>query len=312
MKAAQITGYGGQEVHILNNEVPKPIAATGQVLVEVQAAGVNPFDIKVREGQARHLAELRFPATLGGDVAGTVVEVGENVEGFTVGQEVYGQAGALSSQGSFAEFTLVKAGQLAVKPASTDWTTAAALPLVSVSAYQAMIDHMGLQPGQKILIHGGAGGIGSMAIQLAKQLGAYVTTTASTKETEFAKSLGADEVIDYTNQDFSTMLTDYDAVFDTVGGETNTKSYAVLKTGGALVSMVDQPNEALVSQKNIQYTTQFTQVTTERLTKIAELVDAGKLTINVDKVFPLDQAADALDYLKNGHPRGKVVVRVKS
>ncbi len=273
---------------------------------------MNPFDVKVRDGAARSMAELSFPAILGGDVAGFVSEVGAGVSGFEIGQAVYGQAGALSGHGSFAQYTPVKASQLAAKPANVDFTTAAALPLVSVSAYQALVDHMNLQPGQKILVHGGAGGIGSMAIQLAKHLGAYVATTASAAEADFVKSLGADEVIDYTTQEFSTILKDYDAVFDTVGGETNKKSYTVLKPEGALVSMVAQPNEQLIKQYSVHYTYQFSKVTTDRLTHIAELVDNDTLKVYVDKIFPLAETREALEYLKTGHPRGKVVIQVKS
>lgn len=311
MKAVQITGYGGKDTVRVATDVEKPSLSKGQVLVEVQAAGVNPFDLTVREGRARQMVELNFPATLGGDVCGVVVEVGEGVTELSAGQAVYGQAGALSGHGSFAEYTPVKAGQLAAKPTTVDFITAAALPLVSVSAYQALVDHMNLQAGQKILIHGGAGGIGSLAIQLAKHLGAYVATTASSHDTDFVKNLGADEVIDFAAQDFAEILKDYDAVFDTVGGETNTKSYTVLKPGGTLVSMLVQPDEALVEQYKVRYTAQFTQVTTERLNKITELVDGSTLKVNVDKVFPLDQAAEALEYLQTGHPRGKVVIQIK-
>lgn len=312
MKAAQIDDYGARDVMKIINTAPKPYAGSGQVLVEVYAASVNPFDVKVREGYVRQMAELSFPATLGGDVAGKVAEIGEGVTGFEVGQAVYGQAGALSSQGSFAQFTPVKIEQLAAKPVTVDFITAAALPLVSVSAYQALVDHLDLESGQKILIHGGAGGIGSIAIQLAKHLGAYVATTVRNSDIDFVKNLGADEIIDYKTQDFTSILKNYDAVFDTVGGETNAKSYAVLKTGGALVSMVEQPDDALVKQYDVRYTRQFTQVTTERLTGIAELVDNGILKVNIDKIFTLDQAAEALEYLATGHPRGKVVIQIKS
>ncbi len=311
MKAAQIDGYGAKDVMEVTDTAPTPNVSAGQVLVESYTASVNPFDVKIREGLVRQMAELNFPAILGGDVSGIVAEVGEGVIDLEVGQAVYGQAGALSGQGSFAEFTLVKARQLAAKPKTVDFVTAAALPLVGVSAYQALIDHLDLKSGQKILIHGGAGGIGSLAIQLAKHLGAYVATTARTADTDFAKDLGADEVLDYTTQDFRSILKDYDAVFDTVGGETNTKSYTILKSGGALVSMVEQPNDELVKQYNTEYTYQFTQVTTARLTHITELVDKHIIKINIDKIFPLDEAAEALDYLATGHPRGKVVIQIK-
>lgn len=311
MKAAQINGYGGLEA-VQVGEADKPTPAAGQVLVEVHAAAVNPFDVKVREGLVRNMAELNFPATLGGDAAGTVAALGAGVTGFQLGQAVYGQAGALSGQGSFAEFTPVKAEQLAAKPTSLDFTAAAALPLVGCSAYQALVDHINLKAGQKILIHGAAGGIGSVAVQLAKHLGADVAATAGAEDADFVKSLGADEVIDYRGQDFAALLKDYDAVFDTVGGETNRKSYTVLKPGGALVSMSEKPDDELVNKYAVLYTAQFTRTTTERLTKVAELVDAGNLKVHIDKIFPLDQAAEALEYQKTGHPRGKIVIRIKS
>ena len=310
MKAAQINGYGGKDVLAITSDAPKPTAGPGQVLVEVYAAGINPFDWKVREGFV-NLPNLQLPATLGGDVAGVVAEIGEGVSGFEPGQAVYGQAKAAGGQGSYAEFTPVKAEQLAAKPSSVDYVAAAALPLAATSAYQGLVDHISIKTGQKILIHGGAGGIGSYAIQIAKHIGAYVATTASAEEADFVKSLGADEAIDYKTQDFSTIIKGYDAVFDTVGGETNSKSYQVLKPGGTLLSMVEQPIEDLVREFAIKYIHQASKTTQERLTKVAELVDKGVLKINVDKVFPLEQAAEALEYLKTGHPRGKVVLKVK-
>jgi len=312
MKAAQISTYGGKDALQATDKAPKPSAGSGQVLVEVRAAGVNPFDWKVREGYMKDAVPMDLPATLGGDVAGVVAEIGENVEGFITDQAVYGQANALSGQGSYAEFTPVKAGQLAAKPETVDFTTAAALPLAATSAYQALVDHVGLQKGQKILIHGGAGGIGSLAIQLAKHLGAYVATTATDDGLAFVKELGADEVIDYKSEDFSAVIKDYDAVFDTVGGETNKKSYVVLKEGGALVSMVEQPDEELAAGRGIKYTAQATRSTSERLEAIAELVDKGVLKPQIDKVFPLDQAAEALEYVKTGGPKGKVVLEIKN
>lgn len=309
MKAAQLTEYGGKD-SIQISEVPRPKPASGQILVKVNAFSVNPFDYTVREGIYKEFIPLILPATLGGDLAGTVEEIGEDVTGFEVGQEVYGMAGATSGNGSFAEYAPVSVKQLAPKPKTTDFISAAALPLASLSAYQGIIEHIGLKAGQKILIHGGAGGIGSQAIQIAKNIGAYVATTVNTPDLEYVKDLGADEVIDYTNQDFSTILSDYDAVFDTVGGETNKKSYKALKKDGNFVSMVVDFDEKLVRETGINYIHQNTIATAENLTKIAELVDAGKLIVNIDKVFTFDQPAEALEYLKTGHPRGKVVVQV--
>ena len=311
MKAAQISGYGGQDALQITNDAPKPQAGAGEVLVEVYAASTNPFDYKVREGYLKEYIPLQFPAILGGDVAGKVVAIGDDVEGFEIGQAVYGSAGAAGGHGSYAEFTVVKSGQLAPKPKNIDFNTAAALPLAAVSAYQAVVDHINLQTGQKILIHGGAGGIGALAVQIAKNLNAHVATTVSASDAEYVKSLGADEVIDYKAEDFATKISGYDAVFDTVGGETADQSYQVLKPGGTLVSMAAQVNEALAKQYDVNFISQSTTFTPERLKAVTELVEAGKLKVNVDKVFPLDQAAEALEYLKTGHPRGKVVIQVK-
>lgn len=310
MKAAQINEYGDLEVVKLNENAEKPQPGPGQVLVEVYAAGVNPFDNSVRSGRARSMKELEFPATLGGDVAGVVAGLGEAVEGVKVGDEVYGQARALSGNGSFAEYTPVNATSLSPKPTSVGFIEGAALPLAGTSAYQALVDTLHLQPGQKILIHGGAGGIGSIAVQLAKNLGAYVATTAAGKDLDFVTELDADQVINYETQDFSALLKDYDAVFDTVGGETLSKSFKVLRPGGKLVTM--KGDSEAIPPNNIEVVKQSSHVTTERLSKLAELVDAGLLKVKVDKVFSLEEASEALGYLQNGHPRGKVVIKVKN
>ena len=309
MRAAQITGFGGTENLKVTDGATKPAAGEGQVLVEVHAASVNPFDWKVMAGQAG--TNLPLPATLGGDVAGVVAEVGAGVEGFEVGQEVYGQANAMSGEGSFAEFTPVKASQLGAKPHNTDFVAAAALPLTAVSAFQALIDTLHLGEGQKILIHGGAGGIGSLAIQLAKHLGAHVATTASPQDVDYVKQLGADEVIDYTTEKFEEKLHDFDAAYDTIGGDTYTRSFEVLKSGGQIVSMLEQPNEELAKQHNVTAFHQFTAVTPERLRGVTKLVEDGVLTPTVDRTFPLDEAPQAMDYLHTSHHRGKVVLKVK-
>lgn len=311
MRATQIDSYGDKSVVHITEGLPEPAVGAGQILVEVHAAGVNPFDWKVREGLTRSMAELPFPATLGGDFAGVVAEVGTDVTDVQTGDEVYGQANALGGQGSYAEFTPVKATSLARKPKSLDFIHAAAVPLAAVSAYQALVEHMQLHPKQKVLIHGGAGGIGTFAIQLAKHLGAHVATTASANDADYVKGLGADEVIDYKSQDFSTILKDLDAVYDTIGGKTYTKSFQVLKQGGIIVSMLEQPDEALAKRSKVTAVVQYTKVTTERLNKITELLENGALAVHVSKTFPLSQAGEALDYLHEGKHRGKVVLAVK-
>ncbi len=312
MKAAQMDQYGGATVVTTVSGAPKPTIAPTQVLVEVAAAGVNPFDWKVREGLVRQMAELTFPgAVLGGDFSGVVSEVGAEVNDVSIGDEVYGQAGALSSRGSFAQFAPVAQSSMGPKPDSLSATEAAALPLVGVSAYQALVEILQLNPGQKILIHGGAGGIGSVAIQLAKHLGAQVATTASASDADYVKNLGADNVIDYHQQSFKDEISNYDAVFDTIGGETFAQSFEVLRAGGAIVSMSAAADPILDAKFHVTSTGMFTQVTTARLAKLTGLVNRGVIKVHIDRTFPLEQAAEALQYLKTAHARGKVVIEVK-
>ena len=312
MKAAQIINYGGSEVVKINNNAPKPIVSRGRILIEVHAAGINPVDWKIREGYMKQMAPLQFPATLGGDFSGVVTEVGDGVSGFEKGDEIYGQAGITrSGSGSFAEFATADVNTAAHKPKNLSHVEAAALPLTGVSAWQALVDHIGLSRGKKILIHGGAGGIGTIAIQLARHLGAYVTATAGEKDLQHVKELGADEAIDYKNQSFENMLHNYDAVYDTVGGETYVKSFRVLKKGGIIVSMLEQPRPELMEQYGVNAIGQFTQMNSERLSRLAELADKRVIKVYVDKTFPLDQAGEALEYLQSGHPRGKVVLKMK-
>lgn len=308
MKAAQINKYGGSEVVEININTPKPAAARGQLLVEVYAAGVNPIDWKIREGYI----PLKFPATLGGDFSGVIADIGEGVSGFKKGLEVYGYASMLGvGSGSFAEFVLADAKAMALKPKNITHVEAGAFPLTGVSAWQALVDHIGLSRGKKILIHGGAGGIGSIAIQLARHLGAYVATTVSAKDMQYVKELGADEAIDYKNQKFEDMLHNYDAVFDTVGSETYIRSFKVLRKGAIIVSMLEQPPSDLIKQYGVNAIGQLTQVNSERLSKLAELADKRVIKVHVDKTFPLEQAGEALAYLQSGHPRGKVVLKMK-
>ncbi len=312
MKAAQINEYGGSEVVKINKNAPEPTVTQGHLLIEVHAAGVNPIDWKIREGYMQQMVPLKFPATLGGDFSGIVVEVGESVSGYKKGDEIYGQASITrGGSGSFAEFALADANTIAHKPLKTNYVEAAALPLTGASAWQALVDHMGLSRGKKILIHGGAGGIGSIAIQLARHLGAYVATTVSAKDMQYAKELGADEVIDYKNQSFEDMLHNYDAVYDTVGGETYVRSFSVLKRGGIIVSMLEQPDSNLMERYGVNAIGQLTQVNTERLSKLAELVDKSVINEHIEKTFPLEQAGEALAFLQKGHPRGKVVLKIK-
>ena len=245
------------------------------------------------------------------DFSGVIEKVGQGVSEFRQGDEVYGQASIMSGgSGAFAEMALANADTIAHKPRSLSHTEAAGLPLVGVSAWLALVQTISLQKSQKILIHGGAGGIGSVAIQLAKHLGAYVATTVSTIDKQFAKELGADEIIDYQTQTFEELIRDCDAAFDTVGGETYSRSFKVLKRGGIIVSMLEQPNQELMKQFGVKATFQFTQLSRDRLTKLAQWVDQNNIRVNVDKTFPLEEAGKALDYQRDVRPRGKVVLAI--
>jgi NADPH:quinone reductase-like Zn-dependent oxidoreductase len=309
MKAAQINEYGDASV-VQINEVDKPAAGEGQVLIEVHASSLNPFDSKLRDGAMPNIP-LKFPATLGGDIAGVVVEIGPGASDFAVGDKVYGQAAVVAgNSGAFAEYAATKVGQIAKAPANLDFAEAASLPLVGVSAVQALAEHINLQPGQKILIHGGSGGIGSIAIQVAKHLGAYVATTAPGEAMDFVKGLGADEVIDFKTQDFTTLVHDYDAVFDTVGGDVFEKSLGVLKQGGVAVSMIAHVEDAAAQQHGVTAISQGTKVTTEKLEKLAKLVEDGVVTPQVAKVFPLGQVQEAFRFRETQHYTGKVVLQI--
>lgn len=312
MHALQINKYGGPEVMEINPQAPELAVTEGKVLVEVSAASVNPIDWKIRQGYLAQMVPLQFPVTLGGDFSGVVKAVGNGVTTLKVGDEVYGQAGALlGGSGSFAEYTVTAAKNVALKPNNLTHAEAASLPLVAVSALQALYEHLQLQADQVILIHGGAGGIGAFAIQLAKHIGAKIIATVGTDDMNYVLKLGADQTIDYKTQKFEDVIKEVDAVFDTVGGETYTRSFTVLKPGGMIVSMVEQPQTDLMEQYHVQAIAQFTQVTTERLEQLKTLVEQGVIKTHVDKTFPLMAAADALRYLETGHPRGKVVITVK-
>lgn len=312
MKALQISQYGTADVLELNQNAPNPVPGKEQVLVEVYAASLNPIDWKVRTGYMKDAVPFTMPATLGGDCCGMVAGVGGSVSGLKIGDRVYGYASLLSGgSGSFAEFVAAKPATLALAPQKAGFAEAAALPLVGASAVQAIEEHIKLQRSQKILIHGGAGGIGSLAVQLAKSIGAHVTTTASEQDRAYVKELGADEMIDYKDEAFEQKLRDLDAVFDTVGGPTTEKSFKVLRKGGTLVTMLGQPDAGLAQQHGVTAIGQHTHVTTEVLKRLAQLVDSGTIKIHIHKVFPLEKAKEAFELIEKGQPRGKVILEIK-
>jgi len=316
MKSARIKGYGSARdvIEIDQNASVPNDPSEEKVLVKVKAAGVNPIDWKISEGYMQQIMPIEFPATPGGDFSGIVEKAGAGVSDIKQGDEVYGQSSVvIGGSGTFTEMTLTNADNIAQKPKTLSHEEAAGLPTVGVTAWQALVDTIGLSKGQKILIHGGAGGVGSIAIQLAKYIGTYVATTVSEKNKQFVKDLGADEIIDYKTQTIEDVLTshDYNAVLDTVGGETYTRSFKILKrNSGIIVSTLEQPNQELMEKYGVKAIFVFSQANRERLTKLAQWVDQNNVHVNVDKTFPLDDAAKALDYQKVAHPRGKVVLAI--
>lgn len=312
MKAAQIISYGDASV-ITINEVDAPKLENGHALVDVYAASINPFDIKLRSGVMKDGLPLTFPFTLGGDFSGIVSEVGEGVSHIKEGDRVFGQSyGFGGSSGAFADMTLVNADHVAVAPSNCSFEEASTLPLVGASALQALTEHIAIQPGQKLFIHGGGGAIGSIAIQIAKYLGAYVATTATDGDLEYVKQLGADEILDYKELHFAEVLHDFDAVFDTVGGDDFTRSLAILKKGGTAVSMVDNAKEGRAEELGVHAFMQMTHTTTDLLNKLRYLVEGGVVTARIGKVFSFAKVREAFETRESGHVRGKVVISIKS
>lgn len=312
MKAAQIARYGHADA-VTVQEVDVPVPGPGQVLVEVHASSINPVDTYIREGKRQERFPLRLPVTLGYDVAGVVRQLGEGVTSLRVGDKVYGQAAATAGgTGAFAEYAAAPAARLARMPANLGFTDAASLPLVGVSALQAVVEYMKVQPGQKVLVHGGGGGIGSVAIQIAKHAGAHVATTATGEDLAFVRRLGADEVIDYRSQRFDEILSGYDAAFDTVGRDTYARSFKVLKRGGILVSMTHPPQTDLPQRYGVTAVDESTRMETAALDALTRLVEAGVVTPHVDRAYSLERVRDAFEDKERGggSVRGKIAIVV--
>jgi NADPH:quinone reductase-like Zn-dependent oxidoreductase len=312
MKAVKFSKYGGIDVLELDTNAEEPGIKEGQILVEVKAVSINPIDYKVRLGYMKEFVPLKFPATIGGDFAGIVKEVRGAGSEFKRGDAVFGQATVLAGgSGSFAELAAANITSTAHAPKKIDLIQAAALPLAGSSAVQAIEDTIKLQKGQKILIHGGAGGIGSIAIQVAKSIGAHVATTVSERHIAFVKELGADIVIDHSKQAFDEILKDFDAVLDLVGGDALAKSFSVLKKGGVLVTLAGRPDEALAEKSGVRAIGQMTVTDTKHLDRVASLVDKDAIRVIVDKVFTIDWAREAFTHAEQNHPRGKVLLTMK-
>ena len=304
MQAIRIHHFGGPEVLQLD-EIDKPGAEGGKLRIRVAAASVNPVDYKIRKGGYPRVTESSLPITLGRDVAGVV----ETAAGdFKVGDEVYAHLDW--ADGGYADYAVVIPGGAAAKPKTLDMVAAAGVPLAATTAWQGLFDHGGLKAGQSVLIHGGAGGVGGFAVQFAKAKGAHVIATASGDGLRTVRGYGADEVVDHEKQRFEDVAHDVDLVFDVIGGETQDRSFAVLKPGGALISTVQEPDKARAAEKHLKAERYMATPNGGQLAEIAALIDAGKVKVEVARTFPLAQAADAHCFLENEHPHGKVVLIV--
>jgi NADPH:quinone reductase-like Zn-dependent oxidoreductase len=313
MKAVRIHRHGGPEV-LSYEDAPVPEPAAGEVLVRVHAAGVNPVDWKVRSS-ASPKSPRALPAILGWDVSGTVARLGDGVSSFALGDAVYSRPD-IARDGAYAEYMVVRASELAAKPRSIDHVHAAALPLAGLTAWQALFEaappfsSAGLERGQTVLIHAGAGGVGSLAIQLAKWRGARVLATASTDNQAFLRELGADVAIDYTRERFEDVARDVDVVFDTMGGEVQTRSWSVLRKGGVLVTILSPPSPEAAQAAGARAAYVFVQPNAAQLGELARLVDDQVVRPIVSAVLPLPEARKAHELSQAGHVRGKIVLQV--
>nr|WP_292378216.1 NADP-dependent oxidoreductase [Methanosarcina sp. UBA289] len=303
MKAIRIHEFGGPDV-LKYEEIPESQPGPGEVRIRVVAAGVNPIDWKIRRGYM----ELPLPMTVGSDVAGIVDMVGQGVDSFRPEDEVFGKASA--GQGGYAEYTVVSSTQIALKPSSIGFIESAAIPTAGLAAWQSLFDIAGLERGQTVLIHGAAGGVGTFAVQFAKWKGAYVIGTASSKNAEFLKSIGCDEVIDYRNQRFEEIVSSLDVVLDTIGGDTLERSWGVLKPGGFLVTTVASIPEGVPEKYGVRADRLMTQADGRELAQIAAIIDEQKIKPIVTTVLPLTDARKAHEMSETGHARGKIVLRV--
>ncbi|PGD39038.1 NADP-dependent oxidoreductase [Bacillus wiedmannii] len=332
MKAMIIDKYG--KFPMLMAEVPTPEINEYEVLAEIHAASINPIDFKIRDGKVKMLLKYEMPLILGNDFSGVIVQVGSKVTHFKVGDEIYARP-RKNKIGTFAEYIAIHEDDIALKPKNLSFEEAASIPLVGLTSYQALHDIMHLQKGQKILIHAGSGGVGTFAIQLAKIMGATVTTTASEAGANLVKSLGADEIINYKTEKFEEILKDYDAVFDTIGGTTLEKSFNIIKSGGNIVSVSGMPNArfgkefgsgffktflfslasrkltALEKNHNAQYSFLFMKPSGDQLRTIANYIEAVEIKPVIDRVFPFEDAQKAMEYSEAGRAKGKIIVKIK-
>ncbi len=307
MDVIRIDEFGGPEVvHVADAPLPEPGA--GELLIKVKAASVNPVDFKIRSGKYPAVQQDKLPYVLGRDLCGVVKACGHGETAYALDEVIYANTGI--ERGCYAEYVVVKESEACRKPGTVDETTAAGVPLAGLTAWQGLFRHGGLLAGQTVLIHGGSGGVGHLAIQFAKAKGARVVTTVSTENVEFAKELGADKVIDYTIDKFEKEVHGLDLVYDLIGGETQERSWDVLRSGGTLVCTVQEPSQERAKNHGVRAMRYRAEPSGQELCEIAALIDQGKVTVHVSKTFELRDAASAIKLVEEGHTRGKVVLTV--
>lgn len=307
MKAAILTEYGGKlEVA----DVDRPNLPDDSVMIEVHAAAINPIDWIVMDGYMKDMLPYDLPWTVGYDVSGVVVGVGSDALGFSTGDEVFARAGSMQA-GTMAEYSALKASDLALKPGNISHAEAAGIPLAGLTAWQALFDKGGLKSGQRVLVHAGSGGVGTLAIQFAKHAGAWVATTASAKNKDLVQELGADQFVDYSNERFEDVVEPCDLVLDMVGGDTLKRSFDAVKPGGTIVSIKGDAPEGLAAERNVTFQVFFMEPNGEQLTEIATLNTDGTVRPVLDSMFPLDDVVAAYDYARSGTANGKIAVIVR-
>lgn len=305
MKAIVINEYGDENI-LQYKEVEKPQPKDDEILVKVKISAVNPVDWKIRDGLGEMFG-LKLPIILGCEISGTVEDTGASIKKFKTGDDVFG---FIAERGAYAEYVIAKEIELGKIPENFDFENAAAIPVGALTAWQAIFDEADLQSGQKILIHAASGGVGSMAVQLAKEKGAYVIATASGKNKDFVKDLGADEFVDYKTTKFEDVVKDVDVVFDTAGGETQERSFQVLKKGGFLVTIVNPPSPESAEKYGVQAEMIHLVPNAEQLAEITELASDGKLKTSVEKILPFSEIKKAHKLSEAGHVRGKIILKV--
>jgi NADPH:quinone reductase-like Zn-dependent oxidoreductase len=305
IRKARFHRFGGPDV-LRIEEVETSMPDALQVLVSVRAASVNPVDFKIRSGKYPAVKEDRLPYTPGRDVSGIVEKCGAQATLFKVGDAVVGIVGIAG--GGYAEKAVLDEKAMALKPQEIDYVHAAAIPLAGQTAWQGLFRYGQLKAEQSVLIHGGSGGVGHFAVQFAKAKGARVLTTVSTENLEFARSLGADVVIDYKKQRFEELAQDLDMVFDLIDGETRERSWKLLKKGGVLVTTLSEPSQQTAAQHGVRATRYTVEADGKELSEILSLVTSGKVKPHVQKTYPLEQAAQALNSVEQGHAVGKIVI----